>query len=180
MDNEIERKVVLHAGVSKDEIFHVFESKSNSQNKKTGSEGHAVFYIYIKNIDIQEDFIDMDDEEINQTYQMFEFVTVPSFVSLYSGNLIEPLYFVELTGKGVAKKDMSDPYGHFISKDEKYFEGLYLKLERSRNANIKRFSKLPTRIVISPDEIYDSYVDINENLEIDMNLYNMLLRKASC
>ena len=54
------------------------------------------------NIDIQEDFIDMDDEEINQTYQMFEFVTVPSFVSLYSGNLIEPLYFVELTGKGVA------------------------------------------------------------------------------
>ena len=45
MDNEIERKVVLHAGVAKDEIFHVFESKSNSQNKKTGSEGHALSFI---------------------------------------------------------------------------------------------------------------------------------------
>ena len=62
------------------------------------------------NIDIQENFINENDEEIDQTDQMFEFVTIPSFVSLF-----ELLYFVELTDKGIAKDEMSDPFGHFIA-----------------------------------------------------------------
>ena len=123
---------------------------------------------------------DIFDEELDQSEQIFDFITAPSFVSLYSDNSIEPLYFVQITGKGVAEGHISDPYGHFVAKGEKYFQGFYLKLGRSRNAKVKRFSTISTKIVIAPDEIYDTYVDFNDELELDINVYNMLIRKANC
>ena len=46
---------------------------------------------------------ELSDEEINQTEHIFDFITFPSFVSLYSGGSIEALYFVQITGKGVAE-----------------------------------------------------------------------------
>ena len=49
------------------------------------------------------------DEEIDKTEQIFDFTTVPSVVSFYSGGSIEPLYFVQVTAKGVAEEDISDP-----------------------------------------------------------------------
>ena len=118
------------------------------------------------------------DEEIDQTEHIFEFITVPSFVPLYSGSSIEPLYFVHVTGKGVAEEDMSDPYGHFVQKGERYFQGLYLELVRSRNGKVKLISTLPTKIILTPDEIYDSYVDFNEHLELDTSVYNLVIQKA--
>ena len=42
------------------------------------------------------------DEEIDQSQQIFEFITVPSFASLPSGTTVEPLYFMQRTGKGDA------------------------------------------------------------------------------
>ena len=75
---------------------------------------------------------------------------------------------------------MSDLYGNVVQKGERYFQGLYLKLVRSRNAKVKRFSTLPTKIILTPDEIYDSYVDFNEHLELDTSVYNLLIQKASC
>ena len=123
---------------------------------------------------------DIFDEELDQSEQIFDFITAPSFVSLYSDNSIEPLYFVQITGKGVAEDHISDPYGHFVAKGENYFQGFYLKLGRSRNAKVKHFSTISTKIVIAPDEIYNTYVDFNDELELDINVYNMLIRKASC
>ena len=120
------------------------------------------------------------DEEIDQMKQIFNFITVPSFASLYSGSSIKPLYFVQVTGKGIAEEDISDPYGHSVAKGERYCEGLYLKLVRSRSTKVKRFSRLPNGIVIAPDEIYDTHVDLNDDLELDISVHNMLIRKASC
>ena len=31
---------------------------------------------------------------------------------------------------------------------------------------------------MSPDEIYDTYVDIDSNLQMDVNIYNSLLYKT--
>ena len=38
--------------------------------------------------------INIFDGEVDQSEQIFYFVTVPSFISLFSGNSVEPLYFV--------------------------------------------------------------------------------------
>ena len=57
-----------------------------------------------------------DDEEYNddvyQNHQIYDFVEIPSFVSLFTGNVNVPLYFVKLVEKGVATEDFKDAYGH--------------------------------------------------------------------
>ena len=103
---------------------------------------------------------------------------MPLFISLTSGNSVEPLYFVKLISQDVAEIDISDPYVHFLAKGECYFQGYYLKLCRSQNIKVKKFTILPAKIAVTPNEVYDTYVDINDDLEIDCNIYNMLIAKA--
>ena len=119
------------------------------------------------------------NDEIEQTEQIFDFIIVSSFISLYSESSIEPLYFVQVTGKGVAEEDISNPYGHYGHKRWCMFQGLYLKLLCSKDAKIKWFSTLTTGIVNTPDETYSIYVDFNNDLEWDIYVYNMSVRKAS-
>ena len=56
---------------------------------------------------------------------------------------------VQITGKGVVEEDISDPYGQFVSKGTRYFQGLYLKVVRSRNSRVKKFSMIPTRMILN-------------------------------
>ena len=74
--------------------------------------------------------------------------------------------------------DISDPYEYFVAKGERYFQGYYLKLCRSKDIKIKKFTILLAKIAVTPDEVYDTYVDINDDLEIDCNIYNILIAKA--
>ena len=84
-----------------------------------------------------------DDEEldaIDQTEQIFDFLDVPSFVSLFSGNQNESLYFVKVTEKDTAQKDLTDPYGQFFGNGERLLKGFYLKLSRSKRISNKNFN----------------------------------------
>ena len=74
--------------------------------------------------------------------------------------------------------DISDPYGHFVAKDEHYFQGYYLKLCHSKDIKLKKFTILPAKVAVTTDEVYDTYVDIKYDLEINCNIYNMLIAKA--
>ena len=82
---------------------------------------------------------DDDDDGIDRTEQIFNFVDVPSFISLFSGSPNEPLYFVKVVGKGTASEGITDRYGHFISAGEMFFKGFYLKMARLKNSKIRRF-----------------------------------------
>ena len=53
---------------------------------------------------------DDEDNEVDRTEQMFNFVVVPSFFSLFRCSPNEPLYFVKVTVKGNAGENHSDPY----------------------------------------------------------------------
>ena len=78
------------------------------------------------------------DGEVDQSEQTFYLVTAPSFISLFPGNSVKPLYFVRLISKDVAEMDISDPCGHFVVKGERYFQGYYLKLCRSKEIKVKK------------------------------------------
>ena len=69
-------------------------------------------------------------------------------MSHFTGNPAEPLYFVKVTDKGIAIKDMKDPYGHFIHSGEFFFKGNSLKLTRSRSLNNRKFKILPTYVLL--------------------------------
>ena len=42
---------------------------------------------------------------------------------------------------------------------------------------MKQLAVLPGDIYLSPDEIYNTYVDVNTNLQLDINIYYSLLYK---
>ena len=121
---------------------------------------------------------DDGNDDADRDEQIFEFVQVPSFVTLFTGSNTEPLNFVQVTEKGISEKKLSDPYGHVILPGERYFKGYYLKSIRSRSISFKQLQVLPTSIVLSPDEIYDTYVDIDERIQLGINVYDILLQNA--
>ena len=111
-----------------------------------------------------------DDKEdvVDKTEQILDFMEVSFFVSFFSGNQNEPLYFVQVTEKGTAEKDLTDPYGHFIGTSEKFLKGNYLKQCRSKQISRKKFQILSTPTVFAPDEVFETYVDITDDLYLDV------------
>ena len=99
--------------------------------------------------------------------------------SLFSGSQNEPLHFVKVTEKGTAEKDLTDPYCHFIRTSEKFLKGYYLKQCRSKQISKKKFQILSTPIVFAPDEVFDTYVDIMDDLDLDVQFFKLLIKKAN-
>ena len=123
-----------------------------------------------------------DDDEgdiVDKTEQILDFIEVPYFVSFFSGSQNESLYFVKFTEKGTAEKDLTAPYRHFIGTGEKFLKGYYLKQWRSKQLSKKKFQILPTPIVFAPDEVFDTYVDITDDLYLDVQSFEILIQKAN-
>ena len=66
----------------------------------------------------------------------------------------------------------------FFYAGELYFMGNYLKPTRSRNINHKKFQILRTSILFPPDEIYDTYLEIDDDLQLNVNIYFALVAKT--
>ena len=90
-----------------------------------------------------------------------------------TGNVNELLYFVKLVGKRVATDYLKDTCWHVIRTGELYFTGNYLKIIRPHSINHKEFKLIPTTVVFEPDEVYDTYVNINQNLQININFVTL-------
>ena len=61
--------------------------------------------------------------------------------------------------------------------DLRYFNGNYLKPFRSRNIFFKKFVVLPMSVIITPEEVYDTYVEIGKNMLLEVKIY-ILIQKA--
>ena len=59
-------------------------------------------------------------DDIDKTENIVDFLDVSSIVSLFSGSQNELLYFVKVTKKGTAQKDLTDTCGHFIGNGERF------------------------------------------------------------
>ena len=92
----------------------------------------------IKNTNTEEEFEDQTETE-NYGQHIFEFVDVPSHVTLFSRRSMEPLYFVVVTKKGVADRLLKDWYDHAINIGEMLLRGNYLKLVSSASYFSKFF-----------------------------------------
>ena len=100
-----------------------------------------------------------------------------SFVTLFTESQEEALYFVQVKEKGL----MNESYvilTVMLSYQERYFKGHCTTLIRSRNISLKQLETLSTVIYLSPDELYNAYIDINSSLPLDISIYNSLLRNT--
>ena len=116
-----------------------------------------------------------DEDVVDKTEQILDFIEVPSFVCLFSGSQNELLYFVQVTEKGTTEKDLTDPYGDFIGTGEKFLKGYYLKQCRSKQISKKKLQILSTPTVFAPDEVFDTYVDITDDLYLDVQSFKLLI-----
>ena len=125
-----------------------------------------------------EEYLDDEEFEGNRDEQIFDFVEIPSFVTLFTGVNAEPLYFLKITKKGISNRTLTDTSGHVVLPGLQYFNGNYLKAVPSRNISSKKFDILPMSAIITSDEVCDTYVEIDKNMLLDVKIYNSLTQKA--
>ena len=128
----------------------------------------------METLHLEEEFVDSSNTE-NYGQHIFEFIDIPWYIG---GRTMEPLYFVLVKEKGVAGEVMKDCYDRVMSAGDMFFRGNYLKLTRSQNPNFKQFQIIQREVLLSPDEVNDTYVDINDDLYMNVNIYNGLITKA--
>ena len=83
-----------------------------------------------------------------------------------------------VTEKRKAHEDLTDSYGHFVTSMGKYLKIFYLKMSRYKQFSKKKFQVLPTPIVFAPDEVCDTYVDIFNDLHLDVQSFKLLIQKV--
>ena len=105
----------------------------------------------------------LGEDDLQQSC-IYEFVRIPSDVSLLSCNASDPVYFVLVEEKGQATEKLQDWYGHVILPGELYLEGRYLHKSRSRHPNKKKFKVLDHTVYISPGEIFETFAEFDDDL----------------
>ena len=81
--------------------------------------------------------------------------------------------------KGKAEEKTNDRFGHIIFPGEYYIKGLYLQKTRSKLINKRKFTILHFVVYVTPDEIFDHFLEIDEDLCMDADVYTELVERAS-
>ena len=74
--------------------------------------------------------------------------------------------------KGILDGTLRDTWGHVVLPGLRYFKGNYLKTVCLRNISFKKFDTLLMSVVITPDEVYDTYVELDKNMFLDVKMCN--------
>ena len=88
------------------------------------------------------------------------------------------IFPIKETEKGKAIEKMSDNYGHNIMEGELYFRGNYLQLVRSKKISNKQFKIIEKDVIISPAEVFETFIDVQEDLTLAVDYYLGLVRRA--
>ena len=62
-------------------------------------------------------------------------------------------------------------YGDRILKGELYLRGNYLKVVRSKNMLLKKFKILNYEVLIPPDEVFETFVEVADDLTMSCRSY---------
>ena len=69
-------------------------------------------------------------------------------------------------------------YGHRISKGELYLRENYLKVVRLKNMLLKKFEILNFEVLIPPDEIFETFAEVADDLTMSCRSYLALKERA--
>ena len=69
-----------------------------------------------------------------------------------------------------------DTWGHVVLPGLRYFKGNHLKSVCSLNISFKKFDTLPVSAIITPDEVCDTYAELDKNMLLDVKIYNSLIQ----
>ena len=106
-------------------------------------------------------------------------LNVPAFIALVSFNTDEPFYILKVLTKGKTEKKLGDQFGHTILPGEYYLNGVYLQKARSRDQKKKKFTILDFEVYVSPDEVFEPFVEVDGDLCIHIDTYHELSERVS-
>ena len=70
-------------------------------------------------------------------------------------------------------------YRYRISKGELYFRGNHLKVVRSKNMLWKKFKMLNYEVLIPPDELFERFVEIADDLTMSCRKMSFLINTCT-
>ena len=79
---------------------------------------------------------------------------------------------------GISDGPLTDTWAHLVLLELRYFNGNYLKPFCSRNISFKKIDVLPMSVIITPEEVYDTCVEIDKNMLLDVKIYYILIQKV--
>ena len=88
------------------------------------------------------------------------------------------MYILKVKEKGIAEKEETDNYGHTISIGEFFLHGKYLKMGRSKSTRHHKFSILPGEALCTPEEVFEVFVDISDDLTLEKETFKALKVRA--
>ena len=106
----------------------------------------------------------MVDEDDDWQSCIFEFVSTPSYASLLLCNASDPGCFMLVEKKGQTTEKLQYWYGHVIPPGDLYLEVRYLHKSHSCQPNKKKFKVLNHIVYISPGEIFETFVQFDDDL----------------
>ena len=98
-------------------------------------------------------------------------------MAVISCNTSEPIYLILLYLLNVTKENLRDRLGHEIYPGKCYLKGFYFQKSSSKNIIIKKFSILNYNVHLTPDEIFESFVERSNDLTMNRIAYLKLLEK---
>ena len=113
---------------------------------------------------LEEDFEDRNNQNV------FDFISLPSYMALITGNMLQPVYILNIFEKGKTSTKMYDKYGHVILPDKLHLKGNYLFKTRCKNINKRKFRILDGPVVVAPEEIFDHFIDVKKDLTMEADL----------
>ena len=120
----------------------------------------------------------MVDEDDDWQSCIFEFVSTPSYASLLSCNASDPGCFMLVEKKGQTTEKLQYRYGHVIPPGDLYLEVRYLHKSHSCQPNKKKFKVLNHTVYISPGEIFETFVQFDDDLTWGNESYSKYLNLA--
>ena len=108
----------------------------------------------------------------------YKFTVIPSFVAVITFSLNEPVYIIKVTENDRAMQMMSDIYGYRISKGKLYLRENYLKVVRSKNMLLKKFEILISKVIMPPDEAFETFVEVVDDLTTSCPSYLALKERT--
>ena len=74
---------------------------------------------------------------------------------------------------------MPGVYGYRISKGELYFRGNHFKVVRSKHMLWKKFEMLNYEVLMPPDEVFETFVEIADNLTMSCRKMSFLINTCT-
>ena len=92
---------------------------------------------------------------------------------------MEPIYVMKVEKKGRATETMFDRYDHTIILSELFVKENYLKLTRSKKLNKKQLTIIDYDVMITPDEVFEAFLENDNDQSIYPQMRMQLLWKNS-